>query len=203
MQKLTLIILLFSRKLRYPLGTGGGVAPCGLQFWGLGLTGHICQKWTGFIVAPMLALAATPAAAADTTGTGTAAIYEPIQFAVLLDMDFGKIVSDTTGGTVHIDPVNITRSCPVTMTCLGTFSFSELQLTGSDATVVVSYSPSFQLTGPGAPITVEPEFPGGSGTAIQLTGGSAIFQFGAQVHINPNQTAGSYTGNFSVDVSYQ
>jgi hypothetical protein len=152
---------------------------------------------------PASALFVAPAMAETAVGTGEVRIYEPIQFAVLLDMDFGRIVSDTTGGTVHLDPVNSTRTCPPTMTCLGTFSFSELQLTGTDATVVVSYSPSFQLTGPGAPIVVEPEFPGGSGTAIQLTGGSAVFEFGAQVHINPGQIAGAYSGTFTVDVSYQ
>lgn len=157
----------------------------------------------GTLAAASLIATATSANAADTGGSGTVTIYEPIQFAVLLDMNFGKIVADSTGGTVRLDPVNATRDCPGQMVCLGAFSFSELQLTGTDATVVVSYSPSFQLTGPGTPITVEPLFPGGSGTAVQLTGGTAIFAFGADVHINPNQAAGSYSGTFSVDVSYQ
>jgi Domain of unknown function (DUF4402) len=133
----------------------------------------------------------------------TITVYEDIQFSVLLDMDFGTIVSDSTGGTVNIDPVNNSRTCPATMTCTGSFSFSELQLSGSDANVVVTYDPSFNLNGPGVPILVEPQFPGGSGAVVQLTGGSAIFKFGAQVHINPYQQPGAYNGVFTVDVSYQ
>jgi hypothetical protein len=137
------------------------------------------------------------------SANATIKVYEDIQFSILLDMDFGTIVSNSTGGTVHLDPVNNDRSCPSTMTCTGAFAFSELQLTGSDANVSVTYDPSFNLTGPGAPILVEPEFPGGSGTVVPLTGGSAVFKFGAQVHINPNQQPGAYNGVFTVDVSYQ
>lgn len=163
------------------------------------------RKFSGTALAGILLLpfVAAPASAADAAGDATVTIYEPIQFSVLLDMNFGQIVSNSTGGTVRLDPLNSSRDCPVTMICLGTFSFSELQLTGSDATVVVSYSPSFSLTGPGDPIIVEPEFPGGSGAAVQLTGGSAVFAFGAQIHVNPSQAPGAYSGSFSVDVSYQ
>jgi hypothetical protein len=78
-----------------------------------------------------------------------------------------------------------------------------LQLSGSDANVVVTYDSSFSLNGPGVPILVEPQFPGGSGAVVQLTGGSAIFKFGALVHINPFQQPGAYNGIFLVDVSYQ
>jgi Mat/Ecp fimbriae major subunit len=144
-----------------------------------------------------------PAQAETGTADAQIKIYEQIQFAVLLDMDFGKIVSDGTGGTVHMDPATQNRDCLGTITCIGTFAFSRLQLSGSDADVMVTYDPSFQVTGPGDPMTVLPEFPGGSGTVIHLTGGTAVVEFGAMLTINPNQTAGSYNGQFSVDVSYQ
>jgi hypothetical protein len=163
----------------------------------------IVQK--AMITGAIVAGAVLPSAAhADVEGADAAiTVYEDIQFSILLDMDFGTIVSDTTGGLVNLDPVNNTRTCPMTMTCTGTFAFSELQLTGSDANVVVSYDPNFNLIGPGADILVEPQFPGGSGTVVPLTGGSAVFKFGAKVHINPGQIPGNYNGTFTVDVSYQ
>jgi Mat/Ecp fimbriae major subunit len=149
------------------------------------------------------AIAAYPAQAETGTADAQIKIYEQIQFAVLLEMDFGKIISDGTGGTVHMDPATQNRDCVGTITCIGTFAFSRLQLSGSDADVVVTFDPSFQVTGPGTPMTVAPEFPGGSGTVIHLTGGTAVVEFGALLTINPNQAAGIYNGQFSVDISYQ
>ncbi len=149
--------------------------------------------------------AANPAFAADTeNATASVEIYEKIQFAILLEMDFGTVVSNSTGGVVHLDTSDGSRDCAGgSLTCTGIFNFARLQLTGTDANVLVTYSPSLQLTGPGSPILVEPEFVGGQGAIVQLTGGSAAFEFGAKLHVNPGQTPGTYSGIFTVDVSYE
>lgn len=148
---------------------------------------------------------ASPAVAADREGaTASVGIYEKIQFAVLLEMDFGTVVSNPVGGVVHLDTSDGSRDCAGgSLTCTGIFNFARLQLTGTDANVLVTYSPSLQLTGPGSPILVEPEFVGGQGAIVQLTGGSAAFEFGAKLHVNPGQTPGTYSGIFTVDVSYE
>jgi Mat/Ecp fimbriae major subunit len=154
-----------------------------------------------YVVASMTAsIAHAEVAATD----ASAKVYRPINFAVLLELDFGSIVAGPAGGTVTLNPASAIRDCAGgSLVCAGTFSWSKLQLTGSDATVVVTYSPDFTLTGPGAPILAELDFPGGSGTAVALSGGSTTIDIGAKLHVNANQVSGTYSGIFSVDVNYQ
>jgi Domain of unknown function (DUF4402) len=161
---------------------------------------HVCAS---FALAAT-AMTSTLAHADTQTADAKARVYQPINFAVLLELDFGSVVSDPVGGTVVLDPATGTRDCAGgSLICAGNFSWSRLQLTGSDATVVVTYAPSFTLTGPGVPIIAELDFPGGSGTSVALTGGSKTIELGAKLHVNPNQVPGSYAGLFSVDVNYQ
>jgi Domain of unknown function (DUF4402) len=152
----------------------------------------------------MTAITSTVGHAETQTAEARARVYQPINFAVLLELDFGTVVSNPAGGTIVLDPAAGTRDCAGgSLICTGSFSWSRLQLTGSDATVVVTYAPNFTLTGPGDPITAELDFPGGSGTSVALTGGSTTIEIGAKLHVNPNQVSGPYTGLFSVDVNYQ
>ncbi|MEQ1497793.1 MAG: DUF4402 domain-containing protein [Novosphingobium sp.] len=150
-------------------------------------------------------LTASPAlAGAATTPNSQAQVLESIQFAVLLDMDFGRIaLRDTvSGGDVVVDPASSSRSCTANIVCAGTWGVSRLELSGSDAGVQVNFDPTFELTGPGDPIQAEPNFPGGPGTVVQLTGGFTVVNFGATLHINPGQAPGVYSGQFTVNLEY-
>jgi hypothetical protein len=121
---------------------------------------------------------------------------------VLLDMDFGRIASDGSAGVVELNSGSGTRTCASGLACVGSFGMSELRLTGSDANVIVTFNPTFNLTGPGQDMVAEPNFPGGSGAIIQLTGGTAVVRFGAKVHVNAGQAPGLYSGQFSVNLEY-
>jgi hypothetical protein len=79
---------------------------------------------------------------------------------------------------------------------------SELRLTGSDANVIVTYDPTFNLTGPGQDMVAEPNFPGGSGAIVRLGGGTAVVRFGAKVYVNAGQAPGLYNGQFTVNLEY-
>lgn len=152
-----------------------------------------------------LALLGTPATAqagATVTSPVTAEVLEEIQFAVLLDMDFGRIAVNGAGGVVQLDPTANNRTCDSALICTGSFAVSQLHLTGSDANVQVNFAPAFTLTGPGDPMLVEPQFPGGPGAVINLTGGARTVKFGARLHINPLQAPGVYSGDFSIDLEY-
>lgn len=152
-----------------------------------------------------LGLATVPApaqAAARISAAATAEILEDIQFAVLLEMDFGRIAVNGQGGVVELDPAANSRTCAAGLVCTGTFAISQLHLTGSDANVQVNFQPSFTLTGPGDPMLVEPQFPGGPGAVISLSGGERTVRFGARLHINPGQKPGVYSGKFSIDIEY-
>ncbi len=145
----------------------------------------------------------TSALAQSETGSANVTLLEEIQFAVLLEMDFGRIATNNAGGVVELSPSTGTRDCGAGLTCVGGFSFSRLSLSGSDALVRVTFQPEFELTGPGDPMRVEPSFPGGSGAVVPLTDGSATFDFGAKLFINPGQASGQYSGTFIVNVNYE
>lgn len=155
----------------------------------------------------MAALVLAPAAAqaaASVTADSTAQVLEEIQFAVLLDMDFGKIAvrDNALGGVVTIDPASGSRNCNANLVCTGSFAVSRLLLTGSDANVQVNFDSTFTLTGPGDPIQAVPQFPGGPGAVVRLTGGSTVVKFGAAITINPGQAPGKYNGTFTVNLEY-
>jgi hypothetical protein len=145
--------------------------------------------------------ATAPAKAAETAPSAVQ-VYKPIQFAILLEMDFGDVVTNSTGGVIMLDSSANTRDCG-TMMCLGTYNMARLELSGSDANVRIHYSPTVQLTGPGEIMTVYPNFPLGQDALVPLTGGSAIFDFGAALHVNARQLPGAYSGTFTVDVNYE
>ena len=116
------------------------------------------------LTALALCLPACPGvAAAETvqTGNASAQVLKTIQFAVLLNMNFGKVAVNGPG-VIELDPADGSRSCDPGLVCTGSFALSELRLTGSDAAVKVTFDPTFELSGPGDPILTEPLFPGGS-----------------------------------------
>lgn len=85
-----------------------------------------------------LTAALAPAAAyagATVTGPASAEVLEEIQFAVLLDMDFGRIAVNGAGGVVELDPASNNRMCDGTLICTGSFAVSQLHLTGGARTV--------------------------------------------------------------------
>lgn len=148
------------------------------------------------------ALPATARGEALQTATSRAQVLEEIQFAVLLDMNFGKIATNGTGGVVDLNPASGSRTCAAGLVCVGGFGMSQLQLSGSEADVQVNFDPTFLLTGPGQDIVAEPQFPGGPGAVVHLSGGTATVNFGAKLYINPGQLPGTYSGDFSVNLEY-
>ncbi len=137
------------------------------------------------------------------TASADAKIVIRTQLTSLLNMNFGTIYTDGTGGDVLLDKPNASRACDAGLICYGSYDFATLQLTGSDANVVVNYQPTVQLSGPGADMNVEVLFPGGQGAVIAVTGGQTDVVFGARLTVNANQAEGDYSGQFSVDVDYQ
>lgn len=150
-----------------------------------------------------LTLHSVAAAAETAPAESKARILRPINFAILLEMNFGDVIAGPAGGTVTLNPADGSRDCASGgMVCTGTHSIARLVLTGSDAVVTVTYDPSFMITGPGDPMTVTPLFAGGSGAQVTLTGGTSVIDFGAILAVGANQTDGQYSGDFTVNVNY-
>ena len=154
------------------------------------------------VAAALLALPAPALAATAQTATAQAQVLENIQYAVLLDMDFGRVATTGTAGVIELNPGSGTRNCDPTLVCVSGVAMSELRLTGSDANVQVNFDPTFQLTGPGDPIMAEPLFPGGPGAVVTISGGETVVNFGARLFINAGQAPGVYTGDFTVYLEY-
>ena len=147
-------------------------------------------------------LASAPAHAETAAASSLATVYRPSTLASLLDLNFGTIVANSTGGVVDLDVNSSSRLCQPGLACSGGYAFATLQLTGSNAIVVVTYDPVIQLTGPGDPMNVLIQFPGGSGALVPITNNSTTIQFGALLTVNPSQLPGDYSGLFSVNVNY-
>ncbi len=140
--------------------------------------------------------------AATGAANGAAIVYHPMTLASLLDLSFGTVISDGSAAQVMLNSATGNRDCPIgTTTCTGSYAFATLRITGSPATVQITYNPSVQLTGPGDPMAVDILFPGGSGALVSANGNTVI-EFGATLNINADQLPGDYSGNFSVDVNY-
>jgi Domain of unknown function (DUF4402) len=149
-----------------------------------------------------LSAGATSAEAATAAATSRATIYRPITLASLLDLNFGTVVTDGTGGVVDLNVGTSSRNCDPGLSCSNTFAFATLMLTGSDVAVQVNYNPAVQLFGPGAPMNVNIQFPGGPGALVTIINNAKNIEFGALLSVNPSQADGDYAGNFSVDVVY-
>jgi hypothetical protein len=152
--------------------------------------------------AAILVLSASPALAAGAAAASGADIIGTTTLASLLELEFGTIAADSAGGVVELDVSSGNRNCAPGMACSGSFAFATLLVTGSAGSVEVTYDPTVILAGPGADLNATINFPGGQGSVINLVNGTATVQFGASLQINPNQAAGQYIGQFSVNVNY-
>ncbi len=146
---------------------------------------------------------AQPAFADSASANTSATVLQNTTVSSLLQMDFGTIASNGTGGIVSLDAASSSRGCGVGMACSGAFAFATLLVTGDATSVQLNYDPVVQLTGPGIPMNATINYVGGQGAVVSLVNGNATIHFGADLLVNPNQTAGAYNGTFSVSVNYQ
>jgi hypothetical protein len=159
-----------------------------------------------------------PAAAQANTASAVAkgVIVRPLVFIRVQDLQFGRIVPGTTAGVVVVTPDgNRTRTGGITL--VGS-DHQPARFAGDGApnqqVRIRMGSNSIQITGPGAPMTVSQFTIGSTPTNTVLStgwntftlGGTAgIFNFplGAQLAVNANQAAGTYSGTFSIELQYQ
>ena len=121
------------------------------------------------------------------------------------DLDFGKIALDPTqDSTVRLNPggtIQAVSGSPVPISGHNPASFSVIGEPNYIVNITLPADGTVFMTGPGTPIPIDnfaddaPSSFNGSGTMD--------FNVGGDVTIGQNQTPGSYTGAFSVDVDYQ
>ncbi|PZQ23938.1 MAG: hypothetical protein DI569_02970 [Sphingopyxis macrogoltabida] len=156
---------------------------------------------------------AVPARAADFGGTATAAVVRPNTLIKTEDLDFGTLISGTTGGTVTINPVTNARGTGGGVTPVGNEGQRAMfQGTGGILLITVSGSTSVTLSrvGGGAPTMtaslVRAASTSGGGIALLgatlLPSGVQTYYIGGTLTVPANQPAGDYSGTFTLTVNY-
>ena len=148
----------------------------------------------------------TANAQASATANATAFIAAPLTIIKVTDLQFGGFISGI-GGTVTVAAAGTRVSAgPVPLANslypVGAASFS---LTGSPNYVYTITLPGpTVLAGPAGSnmnVTVFASNPSGTGTLT--AGGTSTLTVGGTLTLSGNQAPGSYTGTFSITVSYQ
>lgn len=157
------------------------------------------------------AMVSAPAAyAADATVDASAEIIEAVTIDTVVDMDFGTIAADATGGTAVLNAASGATSACATLTCVGTSNPGSFRVNGADGqNVVASFGTStanIDLTRSGgtetmalaATLSADGALGSGTNAAGQFT-----YYVGGTLTVGANQVAGVYEGTLDVTADYQ
>jgi len=140
-------------------------------------------------------------AATETVGAD-AEIIPAVTLAEPVDIDFGTIASDATGGTVTVAAAAAANRQCGTLTCVGTASSGSIEITAeADQNVTITMptgTVTLTSTGGGS-MSMTPTV---SSASFTSTGTDTVY-FGGSLTVGADQAAGSYSGTFDVDVDYQ
>lgn len=149
--------------------------------------------------------------AGSTTGLAVARVLRPISVAASTGLAFGKILRPTAGaGSVTVSASTGQRS----FTGIGTAGLGSPAPTRATYTVSgeggqafsLGFPATFNLTGPGAPLTVSLTGTATSPVTLSATPGSAgTFEFGigGSFPLSATTATGLYQGSYAVTVQYE
>ena len=141
--------------------------------------------------------------AADQTGNASAVIQNPIVITEDTAMDFATIIADAAGDTVTLTAAGSISSTG-SSTFSGTPAAGAFSVTGTpSAAVTLSFSTGDTLTGPGTAMNLGTFTHDAGGSPAFDVAGDLAFDVGANLTVNATQTAGSYSGTYTVTVDYQ
>lgn len=150
----------------------------------------------------LFATVAAEAAPATASATARARILKQVTVTNTSDLDFGTIVPASAAASVGVSATGA-RTCGSGLTCLGTTSAANFNITGTVGTVVTVASPATAtLTSGTASMTANLVR---SASTLTLTGGAinGTVQLGGTLNLAANQAEGNYSGTFTVTVDYQ
>ena len=154
------------------------------------------------LAAPLFALPQA-AMAAEATGSASATVVAPIAISETASLAFGNVAPTGTEGTVVVDPTG-SRSATNVDLLGGTVSAASFTVSGSGtATYGVTLPTSATLTNDQDSTTMTVStFTSDAGATPALSGGEDTFSVGATLAVGASQSAGTYTGNYTVSVNY-
>jgi hypothetical protein len=142
------------------------------------------------------------------TATATATIITPISIEKKVDLNFGNVVANSTGGTVTIATDNTPTYNKVAAPSIpGTRSAASFEVKGfAGVTYSIELPKTITLTKDGGKetMTVDNFVSNPSGTGLLSASGSQTVNVGATLNVAANQVAGTYknTTDLKVTVNY-
>ncbi|MDT0676954.1 DUF4402 domain-containing protein [Autumnicola musiva] len=161
------------------------------------------MKKITFILFALIAGTTFAQSSASGTATVNAEIVSPISITDGTDLDFGRIIGNTAGGTVTV-ATNGERTADnddllAPSTTVQSASFSVKAAEGYTYKVEI---PEVNLTGAGDAMPVV--FTSSLGNAnIVGTGAAQTLNVGGALKVNASQAEGNYTGTVEVTVAYE
>lgn len=151
--------------------------------------------------------ASTGAQAATQSGTGKAIALRPLSIVKLRDLEFGRLVSGTTAGTVVIDPTTDIRTTTGGVLAAGGAPMAAQFYTYAtgNQTLQVTRGPLLPVlsrAGGGATMNVTQLTLNGPVLRIIGAAGLLDLRVGGTLAVGANQLAGSYSDSFDIIVTY-
>lgn len=163
----------------------------------------ISRAVVGAVIAAFgMSAVAADAAPASASATARARVLKQITVANTSDLDFGTIVAGTAASTVDVTTAGA-RTCGAGLTCTGTTTAANFNITGTVGSIVTISSPATATLTSGAnnmTVTLNR-----SASTLTLAAGAVngAVTVGGSLGLAANQADGAYTGTFSVTVDYQ
>jgi len=140
--------------------------------------------------------------ATDETGDASASIVSPIVITETTSMDFASIIADAAGDTVTLTPLSGISSTGAS-TFSGTTTAALFDVTGDgNAAVTIAFSTGDVLSGAGTDMPLGNFAHNAGGSPAFDASGDLQFSVGADLTVGASQTAGAYTGTYTLSVDY-
>ncbi|UVO55099.1 DUF4402 domain-containing protein [Sphingomonas sp. SUN039] len=144
--------------------------------------------------------------AATQAANGKAITLRPLSIVKLRDLDFGRLASGTTAGTVVIDPTTDARSTTGGVLAAGGTPLAAQFYTYAtgNQTLQVTRGPLPVLNRAGGGATMNVTQLTLNGPVLRIIGAAGLLDLrvGGTLAVAANQMDGTYSGNFDITVTY-
>jgi Domain of unknown function (DUF4402) len=148
----------------------------------------------------------TSAHAATQVGPARAITLRPLSIVKLRDLEFGRLVSGTTAGTVVIDPTNDARTTTGGVVAAGGIPQAAQFYTYATGNQTLQVTrgplPVLNRAGGGATMNVTQLTLNGPVLRVIGTAGLLDLRVGGTLAVAANQMDGTYSGVFNITVTY-
>ncbi len=168
--------------------------------------GKIIRLWAASLALTCALGVTSGARAATQAGTGKAITLRPLSIVKLRDLDFGRLASGPTAGTVVIDPTTDGRTTTGGVLAAGGTPLAAQFYTYAtgNQTLQVTRGPLPVLTRGGGGATMAVTQLTLNGPVLRVIGAAGLLDLrvGGTLAVAANQADGVYSGSFDITVTY-